>query len=95
MYTIKVSYGDVDDEPEMATTDILGTYETWDEAAEVAEDKFSAILDGLRGNADICFGDIAGSQYNYRVEDDDGRAVESGLVFSGSDYYCQVAVVEI
>ena len=94
MYTLKVSHGYVD-EPETDTTDILGTYETWDEAAEVAENKFSAILDGLRGNADICFGDIAGSQYNYRVEDDDGRAVESGLVFSGSDSYCQVAVVEI
>ena len=26
MYTLKVAYGDVDDEPEMATTEILGTY---------------------------------------------------------------------
>ena len=92
MFKIKVAYG-YSDEPE--TTGILGTYETWDEATEVAKDKFSSVLDGLRGNTDICFGDIAGSQYDYWVEDDDGRNVESGLVFSGPDYYCKVAVVEI
>ena len=36
MYTIKVSYGDVGDEPEMATAEILGTYESLDEACEAA-----------------------------------------------------------
>ena len=94
MYTLKVSHGYVD-EPEPATTEILGTYETWDEATEAAEDKFEAILDDLRGGTYLCHYDIPGSQYNYRVVDDDGRTVESGLVFSGPDHYCQVAVVEI
>ena len=31
MYTLKVSYGDVD-EPEMAVAEILGTYESLEEA---------------------------------------------------------------
>ena len=94
MYMLKVSYGYVD-EPDMATTDILGTYETWDEAAEVAENKFSSILDGFGRGTYLCPEISQGHQYNYRVEDDDGRIVESGLVFSGPDYYCQVAVIEI
>ena len=94
MYTLKVSYGDVD-APETAKFEILGTYKTWDEAAEVAENKFSIILDDLRGDTYLCPCDIPGSQYNYWVEDDDGHNVESGLVFSGSDYFCRVAVVEI
>ena len=90
MYVVNVSCGDVD---EMATIDILGTYETWDEAAAAAEDKFDAILDGLRGS-DIYYGETEGShQYDYYVTDGD-RNVESGLVFSGPDYYCQVAVIE-
>jgi len=92
MYTLKVSYGYVDDEPE--TTGMLGTYETWDEAADAAENKFSSILDDLSGNTDICFGDIAGSQYDYYVTYGDHN-FESGRVFSGYDYFCQVAVVEI
>ena len=93
MYAIKVSYGDVDDEPEMATVDIMGTYETLDEATEAANDKFSAILDGLRGNTDICFGDIAGSQYDYYVTYGDS-VYKSGRVTSGYDYYYYVSVVE-
>ena len=64
MYTLKVSHGYVD-EPEPVTTDMIGAYETWDEATEAAKDKFNAIIDDLRGNTDICFGDIAGSQYDY------------------------------
>ena len=82
MYAIKVAYGDVD---ETETAEILGTYETWDEAAKAAEDKFDAILDG---------GETEGShQYDYYVTDGD-RNVESGRVVSGPDYYCQVAVIE-
>ena len=92
MYTLKVSYGYVD-EPEMATAEILGTYETWDEAAGAAEDKFSSILDNLSGNTDICFGEIEGSQYDYYVTYGDHN-FESGRVFSGYDYYCQVSVIE-
>ena len=92
MYTLKVSYGYVD-EPEMALTETLGTYETWDEACEAAEDKFLAIMADLRGDTDTCYGEIEGSQYDYYVEEGD-RNVESGRVFSGYDYFCQVAVVK-
>ena len=93
MYVAKASYGYVADSGS-STTEILGTYETWDEACEAAEDKFDAILDGLRGS-DIYYGETEGShQYNYYVTDGD-RNVESGLVFSGPDYYYMVSVIEI
>ena len=47
MYTLKMSYGDVDDEPEMATAEILGTYESLDEACEAAEREFDDIMELL------------------------------------------------
>ena len=92
MYTLKVSYGYID-EPEMATTKILGTYETWDGASGAAEDKFLAIMGDLRGDTDTCYGEIDGSQYDYYVTDGD-HDVEFGRVFTGQDYYCQVSVIE-
>ena len=93
MYTLKVSYGDVDDEPEMATVAILGTYESLDAACDAAKSKFDAIMDNLRGDTDICFGDIAGSQYDYYVTYGDS-VYKSGRVTSGYDYYYYVSVVE-
>ena len=93
MYMLKVSYGDVDDEPEMATVETLDTYKTLDEACEAAEDKFLAIMGDLRGDTDTCYGEIDGSQYDYYVTDGD-HDVEYGRVFSGHDYYCQVSVIE-
>ena len=54
MYTLELSYGDVD-EPEMATTDILGTYESLDEACEAAKSKFDAIMERLDDDHDIHF----------------------------------------
>ena len=92
MYAIKVAYGDVGDEPEMATIDIIGSYETWDEACEAAEDKFKSILHGLIGT-DICFGGIASSQYDHYVTYGD-HDVESGRVVWGYDYYYYVNVVK-
>ena len=92
MYTLKVSYGYVD-EPKMATVETLGTYETWDRASGAARDKFLAIMDDLRGDTDTCYGEIDGSQYDYYVTDGD-HDVEFGRVFSGHDYYCQVSVIE-
>ena len=89
MYMVKVSYGDVD-EPETATDEILGTYETWDDAAEAAQDKFRAIVGDL---GDVCFGEIEGSQYDYYVTYGDYDA-EFGRVFSGYDYYCKVSIIE-
>lgn len=92
MYKLKVSYGCVD-EPEMATTDILGTYESLGEATEAAEDKFGDIIDGLSGNTDICFGEVASSLYDHYVTYGD-HDVESGRVVWGYDYYYYVSVVE-
>ena len=93
MYVVNVSYGDCDAEPEMATVEILGTYESWDEATEAAKDKFDAIMDGLRGNTDICLGDIAGSQYDYYVTYGDS-VYKSGRVTAGYDYYYYVTVAK-
>ena len=55
MYAIKVSYGDVDDVPEMATVDIMGTYESLDEACAAAQSKFDAIMEHINGDLDIRF----------------------------------------
>ena len=86
MYTLKVSYGDVD-EPETATVEYLGTYETRDEAVKVAQDKFCAIV----GDADVCFGEVKGGQYKCYVTYGDydpnlGRVV--------ADRYYYVSVIE-
>ena len=93
MYTVRVSYGYVEDEPEMATIDIIGTYETWDEACEAANSKFRAIMERLSGDTNICFGDMASSQYDHYVTYGD-HDVESGRVVWGYDYYYYVSVVE-
>ena len=84
MYTLKVSYGYVD-EPETATAETLGTYETWDDAAEAATSKFDSIMERL--------GEIDGSSYDYYDTCGD-HDTEFGRVFSGPDYYFQVRVVE-
>lgn len=57
MYTLKMSYGYVD-EPETATTKILGTYESLDEVCEAAESKFDAALGRIGDDLDIRFRDI-------------------------------------
>ena len=92
MYTLKVSYGYVD-EPEMATTAILGTYESLDEAAAAAEDKFDAIMNDLRGDTDICLGEIGGSWFDCYVVYGD-HDVEVGHVEEAYEYYCRVSIVE-
>ena len=89
MYTVKVSYGYVD-EPEMATTEILGTYKTRDEACEAAQDKFNAIVGDLSG---IRFGEIEGGRYNcyvtYGYYDP-----ELCRLFAGYDHYYYISVIE-
>ena len=57
MYTLKMSYGDgyYYDEPEMATTEILGTYESRDEACEAAADKFGDIMERLGDDLEVHF----------------------------------------
>lgn len=54
MYTVKV-YCRVDDKPEMARDEILGTYKTWDEATEVAQIEFDAIKECIYNDPDIHF----------------------------------------
>ena len=88
---VKVSYGY--NEPEEATTEILGTYESWDEAAAAAEDKFDAIKERL-ADPETCYGETEGSQYDYYDAIGD-HTVECGRVFSGVDYYCKVSIIEL
>ena len=91
MYTLKVSYGDVDDEPEMATTEILGTYGSWDEACEAARRKFDAIMELLGDNFEIRFGELEESLDNYYVTygyyDDEIGCVDN-------EHYYRVSVTE-
>ena len=67
MYAIKVAYGYVGDEPEMATIDILGSYETWDEACEAAEDKFDAIKERLCDDLEVRVHGLEASFDSYYV----------------------------
>ena len=53
MYMLKLTHGDVD-EPEPWTTEILGIYESLDEACEATESKFGAIMDRLGDDCDDC-----------------------------------------
>ena len=66
MYTLKMSYGYVD-EPETATVEILGTYETRDEACTAAESKFDAIMERLGDDLDTRFRDIERGCGDYYV----------------------------
>ena len=92
MYTLKMSYGYVD-EPEMATTEVLGNYETLDEAWEAAKSKFDAIMDDLAGECDICFGEVTGGCCDYSVTYGyyDG---EIGRLFAGYDRYSYINAIE-
>ena len=89
MYIVKVSYGYVD-EPEMATTEILGTYKTRDEAAEAAQGKFQAVVGDL---TEIRFGEIEGGRYNCYVTYGYYDA-NLGRLLAGYDHYYYVSVIE-
>ena len=93
MYTLKMSYGDVGDEPEMATTKILGTYESLDEVWEAAESKFDAIMERLKNEEGICFGAIEMGCCDYYVTYGcyDG---ECGRLLAGYDHYYMVNATE-
>ena len=66
MYTIKVAYGYVDDEPEMAAVDIMGTYESLDDACEEAQSKFDAIKERLV-DLEVCIHALEASFDSYYV----------------------------
>ena len=90
MYTLKVSYGYVD-EPDMATTEILGTYRSRDEACEAAQSKFSAIT--LGDDLEVRYGEIEGGRDNcyvtYGYYDR-----ELGRLLAGYDHYYYISVIE-
>ena len=94
MYKLKMSYGDVD-EPETATAEILGTYESLDEACEAAEREFSAIMerlgDGCCDCDELCFDNIERGCGDYYVTYG-YRDCELGCVLR--EYYYRVYVIE-
>ena len=90
MYTLNVSYGDYD-EPEMATTETLGTYKTLDEACEAAESKFDAIMERLGDDPDRHFYDIVGSvDVHYVIY----GYINPELGYVDNEQYYMVSVVE-
>ena len=89
MYTLKVSYGDVD-EPEMATVDIHGTYKTWDEACGAASSKFYANLERLREDPELRFiGPEACSAEYYVVY----GYLDPELGYMANQHYYMVSVI--
>ena len=66
MYTLKMSYGDVD-EPETETVEILGTYEDEGEALKAAEDKFAEVMESIYDPCEVWFGEVKTSPYRYYV----------------------------
>ena len=90
MYTLKVSYGDVDDEPEMATVDICGTYESRDEAVKAAESKFDAIMERL-DDIETRFDAIETSPYRYYVS---YGFIELELGYVLDEHYYEVEVIK-
>ena len=91
MYTIKLSYGDVD-EPEMATVEILGTYESWDEAEEAAESKFDAIKERLV-DLKVYFGALEAGCCDYYVTYGYYDANPDRLL-AGYDHYYYISIIE-
>ena len=90
MYTLKVSYGYAD-EPETDTTEILGTYESLDEAEKAARRKFDAIMERL-DDIDIRFRKVKESRYDYYFVYGYYEP-ELGCVFE--EYYYDISVIEI
>ena len=91
MYTLKLSYGYVDD-PETETVEVLGTYEHKDEAFKVAENKFCGIMEDLADGGELRFGEVAESRYGYSVTY--GYVDEYNTLINGHDHYYEVRVKE-
>ena len=90
MYMVRVSYGDVDDEREEATTEILGTYKTWDEACAAAQSKFDAIKECL-ADTETCVCDIWACLDTYYVS---YGYIDLELGYVCETNYYMVSVVE-
>ena len=90
MYTLKLAHGDVDAEPEMATVEALGNYESLDEACEAAEREFDAIMERL-DDIETRFYDIERGCGDYYVS---YGFVELELGYVLDAHYYRVYVVE-
>lgn len=66
MYTLKLSYGHVD-EPETDTTEVIGIYEDEEEALKAAENKFCEVMESIDDPCEVWFGEIVDSPYRYYV----------------------------
>lgn len=89
MYTLKVSYGYLD-EPETETVEILGTYEDEEEALKAAENKFWEAMEDIDDETSI--DEIKESPYRYYVTY--GPINEYGTVVYGYNQYYEVSVKE-
>ena len=91
MYVVNVSCGDVDDEPDMALTETIGTYESLDKACEAAASKFDAVMESLEALELRCR-EVREGRYDYYVVY--GRYYPAfGCVLS--EYYYMITVFEI
>ena len=90
MYMVRVSYGDDIDEPEMATTEILGTYKTRYAADWAARDEFDAIMERL-ADPEVRCRDIQWRYCDYYVV---YGYIELELGYVDNEHYYRVSVVE-
>ena len=90
MYMVMVSYGDDMDEPEEATTEILGTYKTRYAADWAARDEFDAIMERLDDPETRCR-DIEWRYCDYYVV---YGYIELELGYVDNEHYYRVSVVE-
>lgn len=66
MYMVSVYYGVYDAEPELATVETLGTYESLSEACEVAASRFDATMESI-ADLDLRCRKVKESRYDYYV----------------------------
>ena len=94
MYMVNVYYGvygDYDAEPELATVETLGTYESLDEACEVAKSKFAATMKTLAVLEFRCR-KVKESRYDYYVVYGYYYPELGGVL---DEDYCEVRVAEM
>ena len=90
MYVVNVSYGDDIDEPEEATTEILGTYKTRYAADWAAAAEFDAIMERL-ADPETSFRDVGWSYCDYYVV---YGYINLELGYVDNEQYYRVSVVE-
>ena len=92
---LKVSYGDYDDveghDTETETVEILGTYESLDDAAKAAEDKFDEVIERL-DDIETRYYDIVEGRYRYYIL---YGYIELELGYVDNEHYYDISVIEI